>query len=187
MVLKLYGNPISIATKHVAVVLHKKKIPYELVAIDFAKIKEPEVWVKQPFGQIPYLDNDGFILYESRAIARYLEAKYPNQGPKLVPSPSDVKVTALFEQAASVEFSDFDPFASKAAYEAIINPVLFGKFLAGDEITLADLFHLSYGELLATGGSDLLSSKGPNVARWWKDVSSRASWQAVKDSIPASL
>ncbi|THU92468.1 glutathione S-transferase [Dendrothele bispora CBS 962.96] len=216
MVLKLYGNPISIATKRVAVVLHEKKIPYELVAIDFAKIKEPEVLVKQPFGQIPYLDDDGFILYESRAISRYLEAKYPNQGPKLAPPPSDVKATALFEQAASVELSDFDPFASKAAYEAIINPVLFGvkkdqaaydqaiatlstkldvyerilsnqKFLAGDEITLADLFHLSYGELLATGGSDLLSSKGPNVARWWKDVSSRASWQAVKDSIPASL
>ncbi|THU84199.1 glutathione S-transferase [Dendrothele bispora CBS 962.96] len=221
MVLKLYGNPISIATKRVAVVLHEKKIPS----------KSPKFWSSNLSDKFPtfYLsstehkrkpgelyDDDGFILYESRAIARYLEAKYPNQGPKLAPSPSDVKATALFEQAASVELSDFDPFASKAAYEAIINPVLFGmkkdqaaydqaiatlstkldvyerilskqKFLAGDEITLADLFHLSYGELLAAGGSDLLSSKGPNVARWWKDVSSRASWQAVKDSIPTSL
>ena len=26
----------------------------------------------------------------------------------------------------------------------------------------------------------------PNVARWWKDISSRAAWQAVKDGVPES-
>ncbi|THU96113.1 glutathione S-transferase [Dendrothele bispora CBS 962.96] len=215
MVLKLYGAPMSTCTKRVAVVLHEKKIPYELISVDFAKIKEPEFLVKQPFGQIPYIDDDGFILYESRAIARYLEAKYSNQGPKLAPSPSDLKATALFEQAVSIEMSDFDPSASKAGFEGVIKGWFGGqkdqaaydqaittlstkldgyerilskqKFLAGDEITLADLYHLSYGELLGQGGSDLLQSKGPNVARWWKDVSSRASWQAIKDNIPASL
>ncbi|KAK7444065.1 hypothetical protein VKT23_015463 [Stygiomarasmius scandens] len=213
MALKLYGHPNSTCTKRVATVLHEKKIPHELVTVDYAKIKEPEYLEKQPFGQVPYLDDDGFILYESRAICRYLEAKFPNQGPKLVPSASDLKATALFEQAASIEVANFDPFASKAGFEAIIkgwigltkdqaaydqaistlSTKLDGyerilakqKYLAGDEITLADFFHLPYGELLAQGGSDLLTSKGPNVARWWKDVSSRASWQTVKDLAPA--
>ena len=48
--------------------------------------------------------------------------------------------------------------------------------------TLADLFHLPVGYVLDTAaGSDELQ-KRPNVARWWKDISSRPSFQPVKDS-----
>ncbi|KAF8147105.1 hypothetical protein K438DRAFT_1989961 [Mycena galopus ATCC 62051] len=55
----------------------------------------------QPFGQIPYIacsifrgpDDEGFILYESRAICRYIAAKYPASGLIL----SDPKAHALFE------------------------------------------------------------------------------------------
>lgn len=65
-------------------------------------------------------DDDGFILYESRAIARYLEAKYPNQGTKLIPD--GLKERALFEQAASVEVNNFDPYASYAVGETVFKP-----------------------------------------------------------------
>ncbi|KAF5364697.1 hypothetical protein D9758_005629 [Tetrapyrgos nigripes] len=212
MVLKLYGNPQSTCTKRVAAVLHEKKIPHELVTVDWSKIKEPEFVEKQPFGQVPYLDDDGFIVFESRAICRYIQAKFPDQGPKLVPSASDLKATALFEQAASVEAANFDQFAAKACFEGVIKgwygapkdqatfdqniSTLSGrldgyerilskqKYLAGDELTLADIFHLPYGEMLFQAGSDLLTSKGPNVARWWKDISSRPAWQAVKGAAP---
>jgi glutathione S-transferase len=33
------------------------------------------------------------------------------------------------------------------------------------EVTLADLFHLPYGALLEKAGSDLMTTKGPNVTR----------------------
>jgi glutathione S-transferase len=55
------------------------------------------------------------------------------------------------------------------------------------EVTLADLFHLPYGSMLAVAGSDIMSTK-PNVARWFNSLSARQSWVAVKDgvkSIPA--
>jgi glutathione S-transferase len=65
-------------------------------------------------------DDDGFILYESRAIARYIDAKFPNQGPKLVPA--GLKANALFEQAVSVEQSHFEPCASKAFFENVVKP-----------------------------------------------------------------
>jgi glutathione S-transferase len=44
---------------------------------------------------------------------RYIDAKYADKGPRFIPT--DPKKNALFEQAASIEQSNFDPYASKAA------------------------------------------------------------------------
>jgi glutathione S-transferase len=62
-------------------------------------------------------DDDGFVLYESRAIARYLEENYPG-GPGLIPF--DPRERALFDQAAAVEASSFDHYASPLVFEAIV-------------------------------------------------------------------
>ncbi|KAF9259027.1 glutathione S-transferase [Marasmius fiardii PR-910] len=209
MVLKLYTAPMSTCGRRVATVLHEKKIPYELVKVDLqnGQHKTPEYLEKQPFGQVPYIDDDGFILYESRAITRYLELKYPNQGPKLIPT-GDIKTIALFEQAASIEVANFDAFASKAVAEKVFKPI-FGltpdqavfdslikqiqakldakKYLAGDELTLADLAHLPYGSLLKIAGSDIMETQGPNVTRWWKELTARESWHKVAGDIPDKL
>jgi glutathione S-transferase len=136
-------------------------------------------------------DDDGFIVFESRAIARYIAAK---AGSSLLPT-GDAKKVALFEQAASIETSNFDAFAYPIAVQRIMVPIrgdktdesrvqelartLEGKLagyekilskqkhLAGDDLTLADLFHLPYGSLLAPQGFTFLedSAKFPNVAR----------------------
>ncbi|KAJ7675219.1 glutathione S-transferase [Mycena rosella] len=214
MVLKLYGMGLSTCTRRVGVVLFEKKVPFEFIDIDLPKgeHKSGPFLEKQPFGQVPYIEDDGFVLYESRAICRYIEDKYPDQGTKLVPS--DVKGKALFEQAASIEYSNFDPFCSKAVAEMIFKPmrgqasdkavfdtlvaglsakldayeVILGKqkYLAGNEVTLADLFHIPYGSMLAMAGSDLLTTKGPNVTRWWNDISTRPSWEAVKGGVKST-
>ena len=98
-------------------------MPFEFVNIDFMKgeHKSPEYLKKQPFGQVPYIvEDDGFVLYESRAIGRYIATKYHGQGTPLIPEPSDAKATALFEQALSIETSNFDAFASPIAYEKVL-------------------------------------------------------------------
>jgi len=210
MVLKLYGQGMSTCTRRVGVVLQEKKIPFQLVEVDLRKgeHKHPKYVANQPFGQIPYIDDDGFILYESRAICRYLATKYADQGTPLIPS--GIKETALFEQAASTEFSNFDPFASKAVVERVFKPrrgltpdqavfdelikglnekldayeVILGKqkYIAGNEFTLADIFHLPYGDMLKATGSNVMTDPSrPNVLRWWTEISSRRSWVAVKD------
>lgn len=63
-------------------------------------------------------------MYESRAIARYIEAKYPNQGTKLAPTiPEDgIEAYARFEQALSVEISHFNPGANGAVAEKRFKP-----------------------------------------------------------------
>ncbi|EIN03543.1 glutathione S-transferase [Punctularia strigosozonata HHB-11173 SS5] len=209
MVLKIYGMTVSTCTRRVATVCKALDIPYELIGVNFAvaEHKSPAYLEKQPFGQVPYIDDDGFILFESRAICRYLALKY-GKG-KLIPS--DLPALAKFEQAASIETSNFDAFASVIAAEKVFKPMqglttndalvtqlaatletkLNGyeailskqKYLAGDELTLADLFHLPYGSMLEPCGFKFLSdtAKHPNVARWWSEISSHPAWLAVKD------
>lgn len=79
-VVKVHGVPISTNVRRVLATLEELHVPYELVTVDLMKgaHKNPEYVEKyHPFGQVPALeDSDGTILFESRAIARYLAVKY---------------------------------------------------------------------------------------------------------------
>lgn len=65
-------------------------------------------------------DDDGFILFDSRAIIRYLAEKYPDQGTRLIPQ--GLKERALFEQAAAIEMANFDAYAHPIVFEAVWKP-----------------------------------------------------------------
>ncbi|KAF7320618.1 hypothetical protein HMN09_00146400 [Mycena chlorophos] len=174
MVLKIYGSDVTTCTRRIATILHELQVPFELTKIDLKnKQNKTEEFMKyQPFGQIPYIDDDGFILFETRAIGRYLVAKHQAQaGLELIPS--DPKKHALFEQAAAFEQSNFDPAGSEIGLQFHLRRLGWGfdqavvdrnmplfeqrlegyntilgktRYLAGDfmrqELTLADLFHL---------------------------------------------
>lgn len=60
------------------------------------------------------------MLYESRAICRYLAEKYAGQGTALIPT--ELKAKAFFEQAAAVEFAHFEPLAHEVYVEGIAKP-----------------------------------------------------------------
>ena len=72
MVLKLYGSAMS--TSRVLVTILEKELPYELNLIDIAKGDQHNEEYKklQPFEKVPALDDDGFLMFESRAICKYL-------------------------------------------------------------------------------------------------------------------
>ncbi|KAJ6591237.1 glutathione S-transferase [Mycena vulgaris] len=215
MTLKVHGHPQSTSTRRVLLILKEKKIPYEFLSIDWSigEHRQPEWLEFHPFGQIPYIDDAGFIVYESRAICRYLVAAYPEEGPALVPAAgAGVKAHAIFEQALSVEAFHFDqtvgtilferlykPFAGQtpdeaqvatltgkletkfAGYDRILSKT---KYLAGDELTLADLFHVPYLSLFEAAKVDVLTDdtkakKWPNVVRWATDILAREASKSV--------
>lgn len=216
MVLKLYAAPLSTASLRVAIVLHEKGVPFEYIPVNLAQKeqKTPEFLEKHPFGQVPVIDDDGFILYESRAIARYLAVKYADQGTPLIPDIKDVKAYALFEQAVSNEVSNFERFAVTIVYEKVFKvrvgqttdqaavdaavaqlsakldayEVILGKqkYVAGDVLTLADLMHVPFGTRLYRADAGHLIDSRPNVSRWFKGLVERPSWQAVKEGIKST-
>lgn len=201
--MKVHGNPASTCTRKVLATLAEKAQPYEFVLVDMSKgqHKSPAFTALQPFGQVPALDHDGFVLYESRAIVRYLDEVLP--GTKL--TPAEPKARARMEQWISVEASNFTPAAMKIIYQTIFaqwfgrepsqaaiedgrkqlqlpldvldRQLADGQWLLGEQFTLADICYLPYLEYLEVGGDGALIQSRPNVGRWWNAARARPSWQ----------
>ncbi|MDP2313186.1 MAG: glutathione S-transferase N-terminal domain-containing protein [Pseudomonadota bacterium] len=201
--MKIYGNPFSTCTRKVLATFAEKGHTPDLVVIDLAKgeHKSPEHVARQPFGQVPALEEDGWRLYESRAIIRYLDTVL--SGPALIPS--DARGVARMEQWISVESANFTPGAMKIIYQTVfgrwrgqtpdMDKVSEGRaqliraldvmdralaeseFIAGDQYTLADICFLPYLEYLEAGDEgDTLATRA-NVSRWWTAARARPAWQ----------
>src|SRR3954465_11172659 len=76
MTIKLYGFGRSPNVRKVSLLAAALDIPLTHVTLDFNKreFHSPEYLAKNPNGKIPTIDDDGFILWESAAILRYLAA-----------------------------------------------------------------------------------------------------------------
>ena len=102
--------------------LIEKELDFKLIPVDLSKNeqKDPTFLQKNPFGMIPVLDDNGFQIFESRAICRYLEMKYKEKGIPLIPT--TINELAYFEQGVSMETSYWDPNTGGLAYEFVFKP-----------------------------------------------------------------
>ena len=84
--LKLHHHPFSTFSRRVRIALLEKNIPCELIEVDMMARahRSPAYLALNPYGRVPTLEEDGFILYESTAILEYLEMTHPT--PPLVPT-----------------------------------------------------------------------------------------------------
>lgn len=92
--IKLYTYPASSNSRKVRVVLLEKGLEFERVTIDLSKReqKNPEYLKIHPFGTVPALDDEGFVVYDSTMINEYLEDEYPY--PPLMPKDSEGRARA---------------------------------------------------------------------------------------------
>jgi len=203
--IKIFGNPVSTCTQRVLTVIKAKGLEYEMVE-SFGIMKSPEfISERQPFGQVPAIQDGDFKLYESRAICLYLASKYADKGDSLLPSPTDTEAMAKVYQGFSIESFNFDPYVSNIAVELVFKPrrgettdqarlehsvntletklkaydaiLAKSKYLTGDKLTVVDLFHLPYGSMAIALGKGKGFETNPNVARWWKDITSYEPWK----------
>ncbi len=196
--LKVFAHPASTCTRKVLATLAETNTPYEFTLVDFAKgeHKAAAHMERQPFGQVPAINDDGFALYESRAIIRYINDKF---GGKLVPT--NTQQRALMDQWMSVETSNFTPHAMKFVYHHIfgrpqgedvlaaadtaLNATLMVMekqlgttvYLTGADFTLADICFLPYMEYAMATPAKSILSKYANVMAWWNRCSERPAWQ----------
>ena len=203
--MKLYGHPMSTCTRKVLTTLAEKghQADFMLVDLTQGQQKSPQYMAKHPFGVVPYLEDGGFTMYESRAIIRYLDAKLP--GTKL--TPSDLPSLGRMEQWLSVEQSYFTPGCMAIVMEMFFKPMRGGTpdmdkvnkgrdeaaraldvvdralmtqaHLAGDSFSLADISWLPYLQYLSLTPHGSLITERPHVKAWWQRISTRPSWKQV--------
>ena len=93
--LQFYFHPFSTYARRVWMTLLEKDIKFEPVEVDLVNRAHhsPDYLEKNPYGRVPAINDDGFVLYESSAILHYLEAAHP------VPSlmPADARGRALVD------------------------------------------------------------------------------------------
>ena len=95
MGLKLHYNPLSTFSRRVLIAFAEKQVPHQLVVVDMAarRHREQPYLSLNPYGRVPTLEEDGFVLFKSTAILNYLEATRP--APPLVPA--DARGRALVD------------------------------------------------------------------------------------------
>lgn len=96
MVLKLYHYPLSAPSRGAFMTIKAIDVPVEIIHVDlFKKEQLNESFVKiNPQHCIPTIDDDGFVLWESKAIACYLVEKHGREDLY----PKDLKRRAVVNQ-----------------------------------------------------------------------------------------
>mmetsp|Transcript_134201 Transcript_134201/g.199676 ORF Transcript_134201/g.199676 Transcript_134201/m.199676 type:complete len:219 (-) Transcript_134201:93-749(-) len=94
---KLHALPMSVSCLPIEALAQENGIEYEMVMCDLMSgaHKTPEFLAMNPMHCVPTMDDDGFHLWEGRAIARYVCYKHNLEGNY----PSDPKKRALIDNA----------------------------------------------------------------------------------------
>jgi glutathione S-transferase len=92
---EIIGSKRSTYTRVVCMVCEEKAIEYVLTE---RPLRAADIFAIHPFGKMPVLRHGDIELFESKAIATYLDRSFP--GPQLIPS--DPRLSALTEQWVSL-------------------------------------------------------------------------------------
>jgi len=199
----VYGPAFSTYVRTARLALEEKPASYELIDVAMLKgaHKEPAFLARSPFGKVPAFSHDGFDIYETDAIVRYIDQAIPGQALQ----PMDAQPRARMNQIIGI----VDSFAYPAMITSIVMHRLVGpmlgqqpdeaaiksgiptsdlclkeferlmgvnKFLAGDKVSLADLFVVPVYHYLALTpeGEELLKPRA-KLRAWWDQMKARNS------------
>jgi glutathione S-transferase len=202
----VYGPALSSYVWSTRLALAEKGVAHELVEVGFDQHREEPHLSRHPFAKVPAFEHDGFTLYETQAILRYIDEGFP-----VAPlQPTDLHQFSRMNQIMGI----VDAYAWRAiAGGVLVNRVLKPRlglptdeaaitaalpqarlciseiarlmgeepYLAGDRVSLADLmviplFYL-FGKL-PEGEAPL--AEHPNIRPWMRRMEERQSFQVTK-------
>ncbi|XP_054711354.1 uncharacterized protein LOC129220945 [Uloborus diversus] len=122
MPITLYDFPLSPACRSVKMLAYELNIELKLVNVDLVKNEQhkPEFLKLNVQHSVPVIDDNGFILSESRAILQYLVDKYAPDSPLY---PKDLKERARIDRM--LNFDEGDMF--RAIADFMFGPTFLGK------------------------------------------------------------
>lgn len=199
----VYGAPYSVYVRIIRMTLEEKSVDYVLHEVDIfaSDTSSDTIAQRHPFHRIPTFEHDGFELYETAAIARYIDESFPK--PPLMPDNTQDRarmnqiisildnyaypswVWGLFVQLVSNPEGN-QPTDRKAVENAIgesqkcLHAISDlhnndGPYLVGYEFTLADIYAIPmyvYLTMTDEGQSMVNCTTWP---QWWETVQSRGS------------
>src|ERR1700688_446614 len=119
----VYGPAGSTHVWSTRLALAEKGVTHELVDTGFSGHREEPHRSRHPFGRVPAFEHDGFKLYETQAILRYLDRVLPQ--PSL--TPSDPRRAARMDQVMNInDWYLFHGVANVIVFHRVIGPQLMG-------------------------------------------------------------
>jgi glutathione S-transferase len=199
VVLKLWGRTNSVNVQKALWTLGELGLPFERIdaGMRFGKNREPEFLARNPNGLVPTLDDDGFVLWESNSIVRYLAARYDAGGLW----PSDARERARAEKWMDWQLGALGPALGPAFLQLVRTPeaerdaaviarsveatrrllglvdaaLATNAFIAGERLTIGDvpigaLTHRWYA-------LDVDHGSHPRLRRWYERLSERPAYR----------
>ncbi|MGB6949831.1 MAG: glutathione S-transferase family protein [Methyloceanibacter sp.] len=137
MTITLYQLDVSPHARKVRLLAAELGIPLEKVALDprVGETRSAKFLAKNPNGRIPTLEDDGFVLWESPAILKYLAAKRPER--EL--AGADPKTQALIDQWICWWVGGAEAAMDALAWEIFIKPKVLNQ-PGNDPAIMADAY-----------------------------------------------
>lgn len=208
--LRLFGYRYSVYTRVVRMMLLEKALQADYTEVDpFADPPDETLLQMNPFGRVPVLEREAFVLYETAAILEFLEGVAPSP----VFMPGTPEAAARMRQIIGIVDSQaypvlvrqvyshavFRPFMGVDGDQTIIDAGLAGavRVLAALENIAREGFQLRPGQVSiadfhlapmiaafaqAPQGRALVQDH-PSLAAWFDDISGRASFVATDPGV----
>jgi glutathione S-transferase len=207
--LKIWGRNTSSNVQKVIWALGEMKLPFDRIDVGgaFGKTKDPSYLAMNPNSLVPTLEEeDGFTLWESNSIVRYLAAKHADR----TLEPADLKTRALAQKWMDWQLSVLGPAITPVFWGLIRTPpekrdagaiagakdktvaaarimdAQLGKtqYLAGNEFSYGDIpvgiMIYRYVQLIPERPAT------PNLDRWYAAISSRPAFKEQVAAVPLS-
>ena len=203
----VFGPALSTYVWSVRLALAEKGVTHELVDVPFGAHREEPHLSRHPFAKVPSFEHDGFALYETQAIVRYVDERFA--GTPL--QPEDVHEWSRMNQIIGiVDAYAWPSVAGAVLVNRVLMPRLFGRepdeaaiaaalprarlclseidrlmgdnrFLVADFVSLADLMALPLLYYFANtpDGKDPFAEH-PKLQQWLRLMEARQSFQVTK-------
>ncbi|WP_421725083.1 glutathione S-transferase family protein [Bauldia sp.] len=189
---EIYGFPPSTYTQTAILAAVEKGAPYSLAPVEFGS---PNHRALHPFAKIPVMVHGDVRLYESAAIAVYLDETFDGPGLRPVDPVDRARMWQIATSAVDYFYGPLvrdtlahmqggqapDPAPRDHVLDVLEDLAGQSDYLAGGAVSIADLMVLPMVrfQIGAAEGSDLLASRR-NLAAWFERMGERASVKSLE-------